>query len=327
MLANLVDSFANSNFEFDPNVHEPVLVAEVLEAFLRFLDADAEGWVIDGTAGSGGHGERLLRRFSGLNYLGLDWDRDSLAEASARLASFGDRVTLEHSALSDLEHTWKRLSGGGGVKGAPRALLVDLGVCSLHFDRPERGFSLAEDGPLDMRMSPETQELTAADVINSYGETRLADVLYTEGGERRSRRLAAAIVEARRRAPFLRTLALADLIERVVGRQGKSHPATKTFQALRREVNQEGRELELALDAAEVLLPDGGLFAAITFHSGEDGVVKRRLAKGARAGRWDLGERQAIAPTSAEVRRNPRSRSARLRTAVRRRSPESEVSA
>ncbi len=310
--------------DFDPSVHAPVLVAEVLEVFARHLEVDAEGWIVDGTTGSGGHGERLLERFGRLHYLGLDWDPDSLGQAAARLAPFAERVELARSPLSRLDATWSELAEAGRVSGAPLGVLVDLGVCSLHFDRPERGFSLAEDGPLDMRMSPDTQERTAADVVNTYSAERLANVLYLEGGERRSRRLAAAIVEARKRAPFLRTMALANLVERVVPRQGKAHPATKTFQALRREVNQEGAELEQALEAAEVLLPHGGIFCAITFHSGEDGVVKRRLAKGARAGRWELGERQAVAPSSAEVRKNPRARSARLRSAVRVRSGEEE---
>jgi hypothetical protein len=173
-----------------------------------------------------------------------------------------------------------------------------------------------QDGPLDMRMDPD-RERTAADVVNRWDEGDLADLLYYEGGETRARKIARAIVESRRRAPFQRTLPLADLIENTVGRRGRTHPATRTFQALRRAVNQEGEELAQALELADRWLVDGGRLGVISFHSGEDGTVKRFLARGAEEGRWRLLTKRPLRAGRPEVLANPRSRSASLRLAER----------
>lgn len=207
---------------------------------------------------------------------------------------------------------------------APIGFLMDVGVSSLQLDQADRGFSFMSDGPLDMRMDPE-RDRTAADIINRWDEGDLADLFYFEGGESRSRRIAAAIVEARRRIPFKRTGVLADVIARAVGGRGKTHPATKTFQALRRAVNEEGDELQAGLEAAETVLADGGVLVVISFHSGEDGVVKRFLADRAKAGAWEVLTRRPLKPTPQEARTNPRSRSACLRAARRVRTGEQPV--
>jgi 16S rRNA (cytosine1402-N4)-methyltransferase len=237
---------------------------------------------------------------------------EAALEASARqLQPFGDRVELEHCRFSGLARRLRKLRHGraGGW-------LMDLGASSLQLDRPERGFSFQFDGPLDMRMDP-SRERTAADIVNQWDETDLADLFFYEGGERRSRQLAQAIVEARRRAPFLRTGGLADLVERVTGQGGRLHAATKVFQALRRAVNEEGDEQRAGLEAAESWLADGGVLAVISFHSGEDGVVKRFFQAGVQEGRWRLLTKKPVRPDHAEERRNARARSARLRAGVR----------
>jgi 16S rRNA (cytosine1402-N4)-methyltransferase len=243
--------------------------------------------------------------------LGTDQDPEILDIARRRLEPFQERATLERCRLSGLARLVRKLR-----LEAPVGVLMDVGASSLQLDRPDRGFSFQHDGPLDMRMDP-SRERTAADIVNRWDEGDLADLLYFEGGETRSRKIAAAIVQARRRAPFQRTGALADLIARTVGMRGKTHPATKTFQALRRAVNEEGDELRAGLEAAEAVLADGGVLAVISFHSGEDGVVKRFLADGAREGRWELLTKRPLKPSPDEVRANPRARSACLRAARR----------
>jgi 16S rRNA (cytosine1402-N4)-methyltransferase len=292
-----------------PDVHAPVLVEPVIDAFTRALGPKPEGFYVDGTIGAGGHAARLLEHFPKLTVVGCDWDPDSLLEAERTLAPFAGRFELVRARLSELAETCAE-------RGAPLAVLADLGVCSLHLDRAERGFSFMSDGPLDMRMDP-SAELTAADVVNRTSENDLADLLFHEGGERKSRRVAAAIVAARQRLPFKRTAALAGVISEALGGQrGKTHPATRSFQALRRAVNGEGRELDALLDDAHALLaPGGGALVVITFHSGEDGVVKRAFGRGRRAERWELLTDGAVEPSRYEVRTNPRARSARLRAA------------
>jgi len=294
-------------------VHTPVLVPAVLSALDGGRGQEAlEGWVVDGTLGAGGHARAILERFPGVRILGIDQDPEALQEAHRTLEPFASRTVLRRGRLSGLAE----LCSEEGVTEAA-AMLLDLGASSLHFDRPERGFSLQADGPLDMRMDP-ARERTAADIINRWDEADLADLFYYEGGERRSRRIAKAVVAERRRAPFLRTAALADLVLRTVGDHGgRIHPATRVFQALRRAVNEEGEELSRGLAAAEALLEDAGRLVVLTFHSGEDGMVKRYLAEGVREGLWHAVTRKPIGPTPAELRANPRARSARLRCAER----------
>ena len=278
--------------------HVSVLVEEVLDAFgTPSESARAEaprtlvGDVVDATTGAGGHARALLSTFPNIRVIAVDRDEAALSLARAELAEFGTRAEFARGRHSELEELCEQV----GVRRLV-GVLFDLGVSSMQLDRAERGFSFTADGPLDMRMGSDERR-TAADIVN---------------------RIAKAIVEASRRGPFQRTLALADVIERAVGGSGRVHAATKAFQALRRAVNQEGEELRRALLWAEAALAPGGRLVCLTFHSGEDGDVKRFLQAGVKEGRWDLWNRRPLEPQRAEVRRNPRARSARMRAAIRR---------
>jgi 16S rRNA (cytosine1402-N4)-methyltransferase len=303
----------------DPHgpIHVPVLLGEVLEA-LRGMDGTGEpsGWIVDGTVGAGGHARALLEHFPRVRLFGADQDPEVLAHARAALSDFGGRVRLERARVSQL---YPHLAADAVTPVI--GFLLDLGANSLHFDRPARGFSLQSDGPLDMRMDP-TRTRTAADIVNHWDEEDLADLFYYEGDERNSRAIAHAIVESRARAPFTRTVPLADLIaECHGGHRGRIHPATRCFQALRRAVNEEGEELRHGLHVAERVLADGGRLVVITFHSLEDCFVRRKLQERAREGSWRLVTKKPLGPGAAERRANPRARSALLRCAVRVRIP------
>lgn len=295
----------------DRSVHEPVLAAETIALLGGDRPAELEGWIVDGTLGAGGHSARLLAALPRVQLLGLDQDPEILEHARRALAPFERRVRVRRARFSQLASALEAV-GARRVVG----VLLDIGASSLQLDSATRGFSFVADGPLDMRMDPE-RERTAADIINGWDEEDLADLFYYEGGETRSRRIARAIVESRRRAPFQRTLALADVIERALGGSGKTHAATRVFQALRRAVNEEGEELLAGLRAAEEWLVDTGRLAVISFHSGEDGEVKRFLADGASAGHWNVLTRKPITAGREELARNRRSRSAMLRGAAR----------
>jgi 16S rRNA (cytosine1402-N4)-methyltransferase len=302
-------------------IHTPVLVSAVqaLAAAEPAHEAPAalSGWFVDGTLGGGGHARALLELFPNLRLFGLDQDPEALEVARQELAEFAERVAFRRGRLSQLEE----LLAADGIAG-PLGMLLDLGASSLHFDRAERGFSFQADGPLDMRMDP-SRDRTAADIVNGWDESDLADLFYYEGGEHGSRRVARAIVEARRRVPFRRTSALADLIANVLGSRGvgRIHPATRCFQALRRAVNEEGEELIAGLEAGQRVLAPGGRLLVISFHEGEDRIVKRFLQAGARDGSWSVLTRKPVVAEAAERRRNPRARSAKLRCAERRGQP------
>ncbi len=314
MLEAMVHSGGPERPERDERpAHVPVLPTEVLAGLVGGDPARLEGWIVDGTLGLGGHTALVLEACPNVRVLGVDRDDDALAMARERLAPFADRVRLRKGHLAGLARTIRKER-----IGRPVGALFDLGVSSMQLDRPERGFSFLDDGPLDMRMD-RSIERTAADIVNEWDESDLADLFYYEGDETRSRKVAAAIVAARRRVPFQRTAALADLIANTLGGGGRVHPATKCFQALRRAVNEEGEELLRGLDAAEHWLADGGRLAVISFHSGEDREVKRFLQQGVRGGRWDVLTKKPISAGEDERRRNRRSRSARLRVAVRKR--------
>ncbi|MDA1264399.1 MAG: 16S rRNA (cytosine(1402)-N(4))-methyltransferase RsmH [Planctomycetota bacterium] len=300
-------------------VNEPVHIPVLADEVATLLGGSGgisrpDGWIVDATLGAGGHSATLLERFPGVRVLGTDQDPQILDVARERLEPFQDRVRLERSRISELSRTLRKLR-----LPRPIGLLMDLGASSLQLDRPERGFSFQTDGPLDMRMDPE-RERTAADIVNTWDEGDLADLFFHEGGEGRARRIASEIVRNRRRVAFRRTGALAELVSQVYGRSGgRVHPATKVFQALRRAVHQEGDELLQGLAAADWWLADGGVLAVISFHSGEDGVVKRFLREGEASDRWDALTKKPITASHKEGRRNPRSRSAMLRGGVRRR--------
>ena len=298
------------------SVHVPVLKDTVVEVFAGDEGAALSGWIVDGTLGAGEHAAGLLAAYPGVQVFGIDQDPAILEHAARRLAPFGSRARVRCGRLSSLAS----LLDEEGIESI-QGMLVDLGASSLQLDTPARGFSFQEDGPLDMRMDP-TRDRTAADIVNHWDEGDLADLFYYEGGETRSRKLARAIVESRRRAPFRRTLALADLCSEVLGRGAggrgaKLHAATLCFQALRRAVNEEGDELCAALATAEERLADGGRLVVISFHSGEDRQVKHFLAEGMRAGRWEVLTKKPRKATQTELRENRRARSAILRAAVR----------
>lgn len=273
--------------------HEPVMLEEVL----RFLGG--RGTVIDLTLGAGGHAEALLE--SGVDRLiGVDRDPEAIELATARLARFGERFTAVATRFSDVPAE-NRVDG----------VIYDLGVSSMQLDRAERGFSYRADGPLDMRMGPGGE--SAMDLVNALPEQELANLIYELGEERGSRRVAAAIVRARSRAPIATTDELARVVAGALGaRRGGPHPARRTFQALRIAVNRELEELAVSLPRAADILAPGGRVLAITYHSLEDRIVKRFLNE-----REDLDvlTKKPLRPSKSEQQRNPRSRAAKLRVA------------
>jgi 16S rRNA (cytosine1402-N4)-methyltransferase len=292
-------------------VHVPVLVAEV-----RDLLAPRPGArFLDGTVGAGGHAAALAPLLApGGLYIGIDRDPDILEIARARLAPLGALVRLRAGRFGDLAEIAREEAPGG-----LDAIFLDVGVSSLQLDRPERGFSFAVEGPLDMRMD-RAGGITAADLVNRLPEAELADLIYRYGEERLSRRIARAIVEERRRARIETTSHLARVVERAVpGRYegGRIHPATRTFQALRIAVNGELSELERALAAAPGALAPGGRIAVISFHSLEDRIVKNAFRHAAKAGRLEVLTKKPLVATEDEVRGNRRARSAKLRAARR----------
>lgn len=292
--------------------HIPVLLRPLLEAV-----APVRGVWIDGTLGAGGYARALLAA-GATHLIGIDRDPLALQMAQSWAPAWGARLTLVQGSFSELDKTTQAADG----------VVLDLGVSSMQLDRAERGFSFLRDGPLDMRMSQTGP--SAADLVNTASEERLADILYLYGEERASRRIARAIVRARAATPIESTRQLAEIVERCLPRAkpGQAHPATRSFQALRIAVNDEFGELVAGLEAAERVLRPGGKLAVVSFHSLEDRIVKRflqaRAAPGGSASRhapaapdeaprFTLKTRKAIAPDAAELAENPRARSARLR--------------
>ena len=285
--------------------HEPVLLAEVLE----LLAVKGGGLYVDGTVGLGGHAEALLRQSEpDGRLLALDRDSETLASATERLAAFGDRARLVHADYREIP----ALLAGEAADG----ILLDLGISSAQLDDPDRGFSFQADGPLDMRMDRSHGE-TAAEVVNRMGEPELADVIYRFGEEKASRRIARAIATARRQSRIRTTGELADIVRRAAphGRPGL-HPATRTFQAIRIRVNRELEGLGDTVTALARCLKPGGRLAVIAFHSLEDREVKEAFRGLEREGFRRL-TKKPLRPTDAETRKNPRSRSARLRGLLR----------
>ncbi len=267
--------------------------------------------MVDATVGAGGHAEALLDSGVGL-VLGVDRDASALRAASERLVRFGERFRPVAARFSRLSST----ASAAGVE-AVGGVLFDLGVSSMQLDREERGFGYRAAGPLDMRMRPDEPgpALSAADVVNTYPEERLATVIFEYGEERHSRRIARAIVRARERAPLITTAELAAIVAgSVPRRRGGPHPARRTFQAIRIEVNQELEELAASLPQAVSLLGRAGRLVVISYHSLEDRIVKQFLR-----GESQLRTltRKPVRPDPAEVAANPRARSALLRAAER----------
>ena len=278
--------------------HRPVMVDEVVQLL---AGADV---VVDMTLGAGGHAEALLD--AGVaEIVGVDRDPQALAIATERLRRFGDRVRVVQSRFSEVDED--------DVGGTAGGMLFDLGVSSMQLDEAARGFSFREDAPLDMRMAGSSaDEPSAADLVNGLSERELADVIFHYGDERRSRRIAAAIV---RKRPITTTDQLAGVVVGAVGRRpGGPHPARRTFQALRIAVNRELEELAASLPHATRLLVPGGRVVVISYHSLEDGIVKRAFRDG--PGFRALTKKPVVA-TDEEVDANPRARSAKLRAAER----------
>ncbi|RMF51418.1 MAG: 16S rRNA (cytosine(1402)-N(4))-methyltransferase RsmH [Chloroflexota bacterium] len=308
--------------EHEPAPHQPVLLAEVMAALQP--QQSLAGRFIDGTLGAGGHAMALLSAAPQARLLGIDRDPRSLAVARARLAAFAERVIFVHANFDQMaavaaQHAFAPVDG----------ILLDLGMASMHVDDSDRGFSFRAEAPLDMRYDPHSGAPSAADLINTLSAEALAELLYTYGEERESRRLARAIVAAR---PLYTARQLAELIERTLPRREKIHPATRTFQALRIAVNDELGALERVLPQTLALVRRGGRIAIISFHSLEDRIVKRFFAREsadclcppkqprctcAHKAQLRLLTRKPITASQAEIAANPRSRSARLRVAER----------
>ena len=285
--------------------HAPVLVAE----FLALADPKpGESWV-DGTAGAGGHAREILGRIGpGGRLIGLDRDPVAVELAGSRLGR-GANAQIELGSYERVEEVAQRLWGGAKCDG----ILLDLGVSSLQLDDPARGFSFSRPGPLDMRMGPDS-ERSAAELVNGASAEELERIFRELGEERQSRRAADAVVRERKGKPFSDTARLAEVVAGAVGgRRGRTHPATRAFQAIRIAVNRELERLKVALDRLPALLNPGGRFAVISFHSLEDRMVKERFKALAREGGWQLLTKHVVKPSRGEELSNARSRSAKLR--------------
>jgi 16S rRNA (cytosine1402-N4)-methyltransferase len=285
-------------------MHYPVMLAESM----AYLAIRPDGIYLDATSGLTGHTTAIAGRLTSGFVISADRDAESLERGRVNAAGVADRVRFVHARFSELVAALSRL-GVETVDG----LLADLGVSRYQLTDPERGFSFMSEGPLDMRMD-RSQGQTAADLVNYSSERDLADLIFQYGEERRSRRIARAIVRAR---PIRDTLHLAGVIEEAVHRTGPIHPATLTFMALRIAVNREREELDSLLDSAPGMVKPGGRMVILTFMSTEDRQVKRKFQELARAGRVNILTKHVIRPSEEEVRNNPPSRSAKLRAAER----------
>jgi len=286
--------------------HTPVLLNEVLE----WLRIRPDGIYVDATLGAAGHSEAIAARLDSGRLISLDQDALALQIGQERLAKFGSKVNCVLSPFSRIAEVVHEL-------GIPKVdgVLADLGVSSMQLDRPERGFSFREAGPLDMRMS-DAEELTADEIVNRWPEKDLADLLYRGADEHDSRRIARAILRAR---PIRDTAHLATVVagaRKQWGRQ-KLHPATKTFLALRIAVNRELEALGQFLFRTPATMNSGARFVLLTYHSGEDRMVKEAFKEGERQGTLKILTKHVIRPSEEEERANPRSRSAKLRCAER----------
>lgn len=303
--------------------HYSVLLGECIDG----LDIKPDGIYVDGTAGGGGHSFEIAKRLTTGRLIAIDQDKDAIAAAGKRLSEFSDRVTLVRNNFSNLAEVCAEL-GIEKIDG----FLIDAGVSSFQLDCAERGFSYSADAPLDMRMDTRNS-LTAREVVNEYTEQQLKKILFDYGEERFSPAIASAIVRERAKAPIETTAELSAIIKGAIppfAREGGHHPAKRSFQAIRIEVNRELDVIEPAIRAAEKLMRVGGRIAVITFHSLEDRIVKQTfadLASGCTCPRSfpvcvcgkkpsvKLVNKKPILPSKAELDENPRSRSAKLRVA------------
>lgn len=292
-------------------VHVPVMREEVLEA----LKIKSKGIYVDATLGLGGHAEGILQRAEGCVLIGIDRDDAALQRAKEHLNAYknvhlvNERFSHMRAVVNDLGYT--RVDG----------ILIDAGVSTLHLKSDGRGFSFMKDEPLDMRMD-QKQRLTAREIVNRYSEKDLTTIIWEYGEERLSRRIARAIIAARNKKPITSCRELAAIIEKAAGSRDRKrlipsriHPATRTFQALRIEVNKELDELSAAVDAGAHMLATGGRFCVISYHSLEDRIIKNAFRKLAKDGLFRIITKKPLVPDQEEQKLNPSSRSAKLRVA------------
>lgn len=313
--------------------HMPVMRDRILELLAPALE-EPSSVMVDATVGMGGHSELILERCLSARVVGIDRDREALNLAGVRLARFGDRFTPVHAVFDELAQVLADLDlTDSSGRGSVSAVLLDLGVSSLQLDEQERGFAYRHDAPLDMRMDQRTG-VTAAQVLNTYGQADLERILREFGEERFAKRVASAIVRERERQPFTTSTRLVELLRSAIpaaSQKSGGHPGKRTFQALRIEVNAELRALESVLPQAVDALAVGGRIAVLSYHSLEDRLTKQALAAGAHdstppglpvelpehAPYLRLLTRGAEEPGAAEISVNPRAASARLRAAER----------
>jgi 16S rRNA (cytosine1402-N4)-methyltransferase len=312
------------------DLHVPVLRDRIVELLSPALQQPG-AVMVDATVGMGGHSESILEACPAARVVGIDRDHEALSVAGVRLARFGDRFTPVHAVYDELPQVLIDL--GLPAQSSVSAVLLDLGVSSLQLDEQERGFAYRHDAPLDMRMDQESG-ITAARVLNTYDQTHLERILRDYGEERFAKRIASAIVRERARQPFTSSARLVELLRSAVpaaSQKSGGHPAKRTFQALRIEVNGELDSLRAALPAAVDALAVSGRIAVLSYHSLEDRLTKQTLSAGAHSGTpvglpVELPElapylrlltRGAEEPAPAEVSTNPRAASARLRAAER----------
>lgn len=286
--------------------HVPVMPGEVLEA-LNLKDA---GTYVDATVGLGGHAELILQKAKVGALIGIDRDEAAIESARERLKDFSN-IYFAKESFSNIEAAVKSL-GYEAVDG----ILLDIGVSTMQLKSEGRGFSFMKDEPLDMRMD-KNQELSAKEVVNSYREKDLANLIFEFGEERFSRRIAKAIVNERRKKRIETCTELASIIENSLKGRGRIHPATKTFQALRIEVNKELDELSAGISSGADMLNTGGRICVLSYHSLEDRIVKNAFKKLASEGIFHIITKKPLVPSRQEIRSNPPSRSAKLRVAER----------
>lgn len=310
-------------------LHKPVLA----ETVIQILKPLPKCWFLDCTLGQGGHAEKILEKiYPEGGVIGIDCDRESLVGAVKRLERFGPLLQTFHFNFADIPGLFDSPSRTAAVQesvasqllekikaiGGFDGVLLDLGVSSLHLRTPERGFSFSTDGPLDMRFD-RSGGRTAADIVNSLPACELEKIIRNFGEERFARRIAKAIVAARRTSKISRTLEFARIVESAIPphcRRGRIHAATRTFQALRIAVNNELENLRLFLDFMPRLLKPTGRAVVLSFHSLEDRIVKNYFRNASRAGLFQILTKKPIRPSNEEISMNPAARSAKLRAAV-----------
>jgi 16S rRNA (cytosine1402-N4)-methyltransferase len=294
--------------------HEPVMMDELMAVF----PLEAGAVAVDGTLGMAGHSLEMCRRIApGGVLIGFDWDSCMLDRAAARLEESGDvEVRLHHSDFRALPIFLKQDAEEMGRELNADAILLDLGVSSIHLDDPERGFSFMSEGPLDMRMDRSKGEPAAA-LLNRASAGEIEQILWDHGDERWAKKIAHVIVERRKSQPLRKTSDLTDCVLAAIPakmRDKRIHPATRTFQAVRIAVNGEIDELQAAIEDAGRCLAPGGVMAVLAYHSGEDRQVKRAMRSLAKESEFEEVNRKPVGPTEEEARRNPRSRSAKMRS-------------